>query len=307
MLGGNNFFRESPTVSLFLGEAMKNIRIFAVSFLFVLFVIVSCIGCDTIYEDEIYYRGSTAIGIVSISENRPAEVLMRVSGVTEGCGPVPFKNVYADRVENTIFLKPTVLEGSGAGGGYTCSAIYELYGEVTVKALEVGEYKIVANEREHLWLRIEKETTAIFLKPMIRDVTVQMKTSEGIELFDSLFSDEPVQVTIGVEGYFDSGIHCEFEDPSKMTYIEREAEDINVDIFSEVRSTDCMRDIYILDGGPGYEAEIDLGIFAAGDYRVNVNGHEIQFSIRLRARNNPSLKKDRETRTDANSTKRRDF
>lgn len=246
--------------------------------IFVLFVIVSCIGCD---RDEIYYRGSTAIGIVSISEDRPAEVLISVAGVTDGCGPIPFRNVYADRVENTIFLKATVLEDHG--GGYTCSAIDELYGEVPVKDLEVGEYKIVVNDRERLRLRIEKETAYVLLKPIIRDITVQMKTSEGIERFDS-FQDpwietaETVQVTMGVEGFFDYGIQCEFKE---MTDIEREAEDINVDISSEVLIADCMADVSIIDGEPRYDAEIDLGIFAAGDYRVNVNGYEVRFSIRL--------------------------
>lgn len=273
--------------------------------IFVLFVIVSCIGC---YSDEIYYRGSTAIGIVSISEDRPAEVLMSVFGVLIGCGPAPFRNVYADRVENTIFIKPTVLEDHG--GGYTCSAIDEFYGEVTVKDLEVGEYRIVANDREHLRLRIEKETAYLLLKPLIGDITVQMKTSEGIERFDS-FQDpwietaEPVQVTIGVEGYFDYGIRCEFEE---MTDIEREAGDINVDISGKVLSTDCSQNVNILEGqGSRYNAEIDLGLFGPGDYRVNVNGYEVQFSIRLPVRHNAGLKKDREARADANSTKRRDF
>ena len=264
---------------------MKNIRIFAVSFLFVLFVIISCIGCDKIFEDEIYFAGPTGIGIVSISEDRPAEVLINVAGFGgTGCGPIPFRNVYADRVENTIFLKPTVLKGSGAGGGYTCSAIEEFYGEVTVKDLEVGEYRIVSNDRERLRLRIEKETAYVLLKPIIKDITVQMKTSEGIERFDS-FQDpwietaETVQVTIGVEGYFDYGIRCEFEE---MTDIEREAEDINVDISSEVLIADCMAGIIrFIGGGPDYDAEIDLGLFGPGDYRVNVNGHEVQFFIRL--------------------------
>lgn len=251
--------------------------------IFVLFVIVSCIGC---YRDEIYYRGSTAIGIVSISEDRPAEVLMSVTGLTDGCGPIPFRNVYADRVENTIFLKATVLDDSGH---YTCLGIVEYYGEVTVKDLEVGEYKIVANDREHLRFRIEKETAYLLLKPRVRDITVQMKTSEGIELFDSSFLDflmettEPVQVTIDVEAYF---ADCEIGDLSKMMYIERdierEAGDINVDISGKVLSADCSQKAGILSGRSSrYDAQIDLGIFAAGDYRVNVNGYEVRFSIRL--------------------------
>lgn len=54
-----------------------------------------------------------------------------------------------------------------------------------------------------------------------------------------------------------------------------------MDISGEVLIADCMADVSILNGGPLYDAEIDLGIFAAGDYRVNVNENEVRFSIRL--------------------------
>ena len=115
-----------------------------------------------------------------------------------------------------------------------------------------------------------------------------MKTSEGITHFDAyprpsiavpdplIETDEPVQVTIGVKGYFDFG--SQIEDSSEITSIKREAEEVTVDISGKVEMTNCMEDISFT--GPWYDTEIDLGIFAAGDHRVNVNGGEVRFSIR---------------------------
>lgn len=259
--------------------------------LFVFCVSVSCIGCS---GDEVYYGGPIMIGIVSISEERPAEVRFGVVGLIEGCGPIPFENVYADRVENTIYLKPTVLENYNTGGGYICSAIDQIYGEVSVKDFDVGEYKIVSNDYEYFRLRIEKATASVLRKPIIRDITVEIKTSEGLEVFETLFSEpliktaEPVAVRISVRGYFEYG--CEVEDPSKVKAdIKRESGAIDVNISSEVSIADCIRDITgILDTSSGYDAQIDLGTLGAGEYRLNVNGHEVQFSIRIGVGNVPA-------------------
>ncbi len=259
-------------------------------YIFCLFVIVSCIGCDEISEDEVYFPGA-GIENVCISEDRPAEVLIIVSGLGgTGCGYTPFKNVYADRVGNTISLKPTVIKSNNGGLGYTtCSGIIEYYGEATITGLDVGEYELTSNDRERLRLRIEKKTASVLLRLYVTNITVEMKTSEGSKRFDAfpvpgiavpdplIETDEPVQVTIGVKGYFLFGSHI--EDPSEITSIKREAEDITVDISGEVPITNCMQDINLI-GGPQYDTEIDLGIFAAGDYRVNVDRNEVRFSIR---------------------------
>ncbi len=256
-------------------------------YIFCLFVIVSCIGCDNIFEDEVYFDAPIQIEALCISEDRPTEVVMSVFGFKgSGCGDKSFKNVYVDRVGNTIFLTPTITEGLQIGIS-TCSAEIEYRGETILKTLEVGEYSIWAGDSEALRLHIEAEKASVLLRPRIREfTTVQMKTSEGIQRFDSfpepwIETTEPVQVTIGVEGYFAFGSHIEAV--SKITCIEREAEEIKVDLFGEVRIDDCLQDTSFTER-PWGETEIDLGLFTAGDYRVNVNGDKVWFSIRLPVR-----------------------
>ena len=262
----------------------------SVSSFFLLFVIVSCIGCDRFYEDEVYFVGPTWIENVCISENRPAEVLIHVSGLGgTGCGSnIPFKKIYVDRVENTISLRPTVISSNNGVGYTTCSAIEDYSGEVAIKDLDVGEYEIAYNDSARLRLRIEKTTAFVFLRLKITNITVEMKTSEVIKRFDaypiplrgmpdtSIETDEPVQVTMHVKGYFDFGL--QIEDSSEITSIKREAEEITVDISGKVEMTNCMEDISA--NGSWYDTEIDLGMFRAGDHRVNVNGSGIWFSIR---------------------------
>ncbi len=272
--------------------------------IFVLFVIVSCIGCDKIFEDEVYYHGATieeAFTCISVDRpvevDRPAEVLIRLSGfaASSGCTDRPFENIYVDRVENRISLKPTVIKRLLTGWGATCSAVVYYRGEVTLKDLEVGEYEIWANDSEPLRLRIEEETASVLLRPLITITMVEMKTSERIQRFDRSdvypyhFPDpwietrEPVQVTIGVSGYFRYG--SEIIDPLKITCIEREATEIKVDISSEVGIADCLKNQETnYTSGPSYDTEIDLGIFAVGDYHVGINGDSVSFSIRPHVR-----------------------
>ncbi len=261
-------------------------------YIFCLFVIVSCIGCDKIGgEDEIDFYGPIWIESICISKDRPAEVLIGVNGLGgTGCGNRSFKNIYVDRVENTINIRPTTtIDSDLRSGEVTCSAIDDFYGEVTLKDLDVGEYEITLTRVQGLRLRIEKETASALLRPRIEINTVEMKTSEGIQRFDS-FPDplrettETVQVTIHVEGFFAFGSH--FETPPKITYITppkityRGGADISIAISGEVGFADCMQDRN-LTRLPHYDAEIDLGLFEAGDYRVHINGDEVQFSIRL--------------------------
>ena len=248
-------------------------------------IVLGC-GEDT---DEVNFIGPTWIENVCISEDRPTEVLIHVSGLGgTGCGSnIPFKNIYVDRVENTITLKPTVISSNNGVGYTTCSGIESYSGEVTIKDLDVGEYEIAYHDSARLRLRIEKTTAFAFLRLNITNITVEMKTSKVIKRFDayprplrgmpdtSIETDEPVQVTMGVKGYFDFG--SQIEDSSEITSIKREAEEITVDISGKVEMTNCMEDISV--NGPWYDTEIDLGVFTAGDHRVNVNGGEVRFSI----------------------------
>ena len=66
-------------------------RISVLSFL-ALFVIVSCIGCDRFRENEVNFIGPTWIENICVSEDRPTEVLVRVSGFGgDGCADKTFK------------------------------------------------------------------------------------------------------------------------------------------------------------------------------------------------------------------------
>ncbi len=259
---------------------MKNTRIFSVSFLFVLCVIVLCIGCGE--SDEVYI--DAWIKNVCISEKSPVEVQIHLSGMGgDGCGRRPFKNIYVDRVGNRIILEPTAI-ASHYTGGYTCSSFITYYGDITLKDLDVGEYEIRGTSGASVWLRIEERSAFVRRSVRIKEITLEVKTSEGIKRFEAyprpliavpdplIETDGPVQVTMGVKGIFDVS---EIEDLSKITSIKRVTEEMTVKIPGEVQIINCLQDL-----SHWYDTEIDLGLFEPGDYRVNVYGHEVRFSIR---------------------------
>ena len=170
-------------------------------------------------------------------------------------------------------------------GAVTCSAIEHFYGQVTLKDLDIGEYEITVSHGTPLRLRIEKETAAVLLRPRINITTLEMKTSKGIQRFETfpdpwIEATETVQVTIKVEGYFAFGSHSEAPPKiTKITDIKQGATEIRIDISGEVGFVDCSQDRTQL---PRYDAEIDLGLFEAGTYRVTINEYEnVFFSIRL--------------------------
>ena len=254
------------------------------------------------------YNRIQAVDIVSISEDRPAEVLFVVAGIRgDGCDP-SIQKVHAERVGNTVVLRATGSEEIFDSGGYDCTMMVEATGgEIVVKDLEVGEYKVATDDgHELLQFRIEKGAAYVVRKPIIWDVTAQMKTSEGIKLFDAIeflsdpyvYSAEPVQVSIGVEGCF---IAQTCEHSHKIVIDEESSGIINVEISGEAPiNADCIQyqqfhnDLAttIVFSSPNtlydaYEAEIDLGTFGTGDYRVNLNGSdEVWFSIRLTSSRN---------------------
>lgn len=148
----------------------------------VIFVLLFFIGCS---DSGIFYKtvdvGIVAVDIVSISEKRPAEVLFLVAGLkADECG-TSIEKVYVERVGNTIVLRATGSEEIFDCGGYDCTMMVEaIGGEIVVKDLEVGKYKVGTGIHELLQFRIEKEAAYVVRKAGIGDITVQVKTSEGI-------------------------------------------------------------------------------------------------------------------------------
>lgn len=270
------------------------------SIIFVLFLFIGCSDTDNIFHKTVHIP-IQAVDIVSISQDRPAEILFVVAGIkADGCDP-SIQKVSAERVGNTIFLRATGSEEIFDSGGYCTSAVEATGGEVVVKDLEVGEYKVATDDGpEFLQFRIEKGAAYVVRKGGIGDLTVQMKTSEGIKLFDAdaldflldhpyMYSAEPVQVSIGVEGNF-FGQACEYF--HKIVIDKGSSSIMNVEIFGEAPiNADCIRyqqpddaAAQLLFSGPTntFKTEIDLGTFGTGDYRVNINGYDdVRFSIRL--------------------------
>lgn len=149
--------------------------------LFVLLVVLF-IGCDRIFYKTVAIP-IEAVDIVSISEDRPAEVRFVVGGI-RGDGSAPtIQKVDAQRVGNTIFLRATGLEERRDSGGDYTQAVESTGKVIVVKALEVGDYKVATHDgRELLGLRIEKGASTIVRKAAIGDITVEIKTSEGFVL-----------------------------------------------------------------------------------------------------------------------------
>ena len=138
---------------------------------------VLTMGCslfDEFLSEEVDYGGPLGICLVSFSKERPAKVLMRITGPIEGVDAT-FSNVYTDRDENTIFLRPTIPSDLYPERGDVISEGFgTLYGEVTVTDLDVGEYTIVFRysgkydtmvyNYPSYFLRVEAETVYFFTK-----------------------------------------------------------------------------------------------------------------------------------------------
>ena len=261
-------------------------------------ILLMFVGCDRLTLKTVNIR-IEAVDIVSISEERPAEVLFVVGGVkADGCDP-SIQKVHAQRVGNTIFLEATGSEERFDSGGYCTSAVESTADTIVVKALEVGAYKVATHDGfELLQFRIEKGTSYVGKKAGTEDITVsypfvvRQAGLEGIRVeYPGVYTDEPIQVSIGMEGYLISRA-CEY---SPKIVIDKGSSGnlMNVEIFGEVPfNADCIQhqDLdsvayeLILGSSNRFEVQIDLGTFEAGDYRVNINGSdEVGFSIRRRA------------------------
>ncbi|MCY3723045.1 MAG: hypothetical protein OXG97_12565 [Candidatus Poribacteria bacterium] len=235
--------------------------------LFVLLVVLF-IGCDRVFYKTVDIR-IQAVDIVSISEERPAEVRFVVGGIkADGCDP-SIQMVSAERMGNTIVLEATGSEEKFDSGGYYCTLEVEATGgEIVVKDLEVGEYKVATHDgRELLGLRIEKGAATVVRKAAIGDITVEIKTSEGFVLdrieyppratfvvrkmgpvsypfvvreaglegiavdYPVVYTAEPVQVSMRVEAHLTRYVsgYCE------KIVIDRESRGLmNIEIFGEV-------------------------------------------------------------------------
>ena len=252
---------------------------------FALFVVISFTACDSDLSKEVRME-IDQISILSVSEDRPAEVLIGVVGPGSNRCPNLEANVDADRKGGTIRLSATMDVPTGI---VDCVApIITVYGEVAVGNLEVGTYKVVQDDRELLHFHIAADAGYVYLGPVIECIDVSMKTRDGVEqVGSSVETSDPVHVTISVKGYFNSEcMHYlkthmyrdEFPGRWKIVYV-----DISGDV--PIINTQCALPIDpyqnpVDSPDDAYSNVIDLGTFSAGDYKVIVNGKSTWFSIK---------------------------
>ena len=243
---------------------MKNIVIILSFFIFY------CTGCGFLNDSEEFEGAPHGAYILSISDDRPAEVTIGwVSYTADGCGSAT--GVSAERDSNNIYL--TIKESIYTGTGGCTDAVEEIYGEFTVKNLEVGEYIIKGNDdntEEFGWLRIEPEAAYSFVdtrRPFFRTKAVTPNDEEHI--------GDTYQVTVSfrLPGWY----NCE---PIIKTDIERTQDVIDIEAWQVVPETDCQMMLDTLtDQYRSKFIDIDLGTFSAGSYTVIINDIEDTFEI----------------------------
>ena len=284
---------------------MYRISSIIISTVFVIFFM----GCDYLDGHKDADMAIDAVVIASVSSDRPAEVVIGAYGEhynTCVSGP----EVYANREGNKIYLtgKKEIPFGPGGCG----DAVAELYGEVTVKNLEVGEYIIMGDvpsiyhkDYELGRLRVESDAAYMQVKPTKMYADMFGKTYRGTDKLDVILSpivpnngkleDTVYHVKIMVdivEFYFDAisvfDEYPELKVPGcEAIYkadIERTENIINLDIWRLVRYPDsgCLIkesiDIPDLELN-ATKAEIDIGTLSAGSYTVFIEGVEFYFDV----------------------------
>ncbi len=215
-------------------------------------------------EEKVVYEGVSpdAVYILSISEDRPAE--MRIGWMENVIDCEDATGRAAQRDGNTIEITIDVSDWKGA----ICHELSrEVYGEFTVKNLEVGEYIIKSGDREYREfgrLRIEPETAYSFVDfgiPLIK----------AVPLDDEEHIGDTYHIT--VSAVF-SGLSN--REPIIKTTIARVRDVINIEAWQVVPKTGglAVDYRYYLN-----QIDIDLGTFSAGSYTLIINDYEHPFEV----------------------------
>lgn len=230
-------------------------------------------GCGDEYRSQGADMEIATASIISISDDRPAEVVIGAFAFHKNGCVNPDGNVYAERFGNEIYL--TGRMEIFVGG--TCTQAYtEAYGEATVKNLEVGEYKIAPGyDYEPQRFRIESDAAYVDIQPIINDFTVSPIVPDSGELEATAY-----HVTADIRGiFYETG--CE---PILKTDIERTEDTINIDIWRMVPTTDSGCDIVVYPDHRrllAHNTEIELGTFSVGSYKAVINGSDYPFEVPL--------------------------
>lgn len=265
---------------------------FMIFSILILFLLTGCSFDDNGSIDV--EMGIIDVNVLSISDDRPAEVVIGVEGINSNtCGGSA--NVYYERDGDTIRVWATksVYKGFEPCG----EAITDVYGTVTVGQLAVGEYKIMIDDQERIRFRVEDDAGYVLRKPFVENVSFVLKKTDGSELIDSHVDiDEMVQVLMTFTGYFDSKcvpVFTALMPKDKKVGIQSDSYGVMHDIFA----IDVYGEVQITSGclslvGPSqkeyghyywgmpYTTTVALGMFSYGDYIFSVNGEIASFSIK---------------------------
>ncbi len=264
-------------------------------------------GCDYLdgYKDE--DMPITIAGLVSISNDRPAEVVIGAFGYNNDTCVNSEGKVSANRDGNKIHLTGKMEIPLGPGG---CGdAITDVYSEVTVKNLEVGEYiiegdflhKEYKDNYEVGRFRIESDAAYMEVEPIKMYSKAYSKPPTELDVIlspivpdDGEFEDTSYHVKIVVDIvklYIDNSyLLDEYKDPCyEPIYkpdIERTGDVINLNIWRLVSTIDsgCTLEMRLGADGltPWYgsmKAEVDIGVFSPGLYTVFIKGEEFYFHV----------------------------
>lgn len=275
---------------------MYRISSIIISTVFVIFFI----GCDYLDGHKDEEMGIYAAVISSVSNDRPAEVVIGVYGEHNNTCVNSEAKVYANQDGNKIYL--TAKKEIPLGPGGCGSAVSAVYGEVTVKNLEVDEYIIMGNVPGKYYElgRFRVEPDAAYME--IRPAEMYAKTDEPLTKLDIILSpivpedgevensSYHVKIVVDiVEFYYDMTTFLEENkvpgcEAIYKTDIERTEDVINLDIWRLVRHAEagCLIDRGKLPSLLQYlpmKTEIDIGTFSEGSYTVFIKGEKFYFDV----------------------------
>lgn len=268
-------------------------------------LVVLFIGCDYLDGHKDEDMPIEVAALVSISDDRPAEVVIGAFGTHSNTCVSSGAKLYASRDGNKIHLTGKMEIPLGFGG---CGdAVSAVYGEVTVKNLEVGEYIIEGDwiNREYKdnyeigRFRIEPDAAYMEIEPIKLyskayrklptelDVTLSPKVPDDGEFEDTSYH---VKIVVDIVKLYRDNTYLpdEYKDPCYepiyRTDTERIGDVINLNIWRLVSTIDsgCTLDMSsdaVFDLYYGSKAEIDVGIFSPGLYTVFIKGEEFYFNV----------------------------
>lgn len=238
------------------------------------------VGCDYLDGSKRVDMRIEAAGVVSASYDRPAEVVIGAVGFHSNTCVSRNAEVSATREGNNINL--TAKKKIPSVPSLCGDAETQAYGEVTMKNLKVGEYKIMDDNSHELGrFRIEEHAVYVDIEPIINGFIVAPLDSGELE--DTSYY---VKASIGIEEAY------AFEDcipprtvlwsaPEKtegITYVDIKRVVPDDDPYCGVISLYQPTEAY----GSIHNTEIYLGLFsAAGSHSVVINGMNYLFDIPL--------------------------